>query len=82
MTTTDNNHQPVLSAYEQETGVYLPDEKGREHPHTMSERELLEELVITQRKVDDLVNSFFSDLKSGKINPMSLLTGGMFGKRG
>ena len=57
--------------------VYTPDDQGREHPHTMSDREILEELLMSQRKVADLVNGFFADFKSGKINPLQMM-GGIF----
>lgn len=60
-----------------EWGKYAPDEKGREHPHTMSDREILEELLLGHRKVVDLVNGFFADFKNGKINPLQMM-GGMF----
>jgi hypothetical protein len=51
------------------------DEKGRPLPVVMTDREILEELLTSQRKVADLVNGFFADLKGGKINPMSMMMG-------
>jgi len=41
----------------------------------MTDRELLEEMAESQRKVADLVNGFFGDLKSGRINPMQMMMG-------
>lgn len=52
-----------------------PDHKGRMPVGSMTDRELLLELVTSVRKIEDTVDSFFGDLKSGRINPMSLLTG-------
>lgn len=59
--------------------TYAPDEQGREHVHVMTDRELLEEMVISQRKMADLVNNFFDDFKSGRINPMKMMMQGMMG---
>jgi hypothetical protein len=61
--------------------TYAPDDKGREHPHTMTDRELLEEMVVSQRKLADLVNGFFDDFKNGRINPMKMMMGGVMGGR-
>lgn len=47
----------------------------RPEPQDMTDRQLLEELVRNSRKVESLVTQFFGDLKSGKINPMQLITG-------
>lgn len=58
---------------------YAVDEQGREHPHTMSDREILEEILVSQRKVADLVNGFMGDLRTGKISPLKMM-GGMFGR--
>ena len=58
-----------------EEDMYPLDAQGRRHVATMTDRELLEELVTNSRSVADLVNGFFGDLKSGKINPMQMMMG-------
>lgn len=55
------------------------DDKGRVAPDYMTTRELLEEMVLSQRKLADLVNTFFDDFKNGRINPMKMFMGGMMG---
>lgn len=57
------------------TGTVPTDDKGRVLPEYLSERELLIETVMQLRTIADLVNGFFGDLKSGKINPMQFMTG-------
>lgn len=52
-----------------------PDDKGRMPLGSLTDRELLLEIADNSRKVADLVEQFFGDLKSGKINPMQLITG-------
>jgi hypothetical protein len=46
----------------------------------LTDRELLEEIALHSRSVADLVNGFFGDLRSGKINPMQMMMGIMKGK--
>jgi hypothetical protein len=46
---------------------YSPDEKGRPGVGAMSDRQLLEEVVTTQRSLADLVEGFMSSMDS---NPM------------
>lgn len=53
------------------------DEQGRLFISDMTDREVLEETLLNSRKVADLVNGFFGDLKSGKINPMQMMMGMM-----
>lgn len=53
------------------------DDKMRTMPWAMTDREMLEEMTLNSRKVSDMVEGFFGDLKSGKINPMSLIMGAM-----
>jgi len=57
--------------------TYAPDEKGREHVHIMTDRELLEEQVTTLRRIDDTVSSF---VKSLETNPMFNMMAKRFGK--
>jgi len=58
-------------------GIY--DAKGRRFVGQMTEREMLEEVVESQRKMADLVNNFFDDFKNGRINPMKMMMQGMMG---
>jgi len=53
------------------------DEKGRRAVDEMSERELLEEQVLTLRRIDDTVSSF---VKSLETNPMFNMMAKRFGK--
>lgn len=55
---------------------YMPDAKGREHVHTMTDRELLEECVTTQRQMIDLAEYVSEALQK---NPMMKM---MLGKAG
>jgi len=58
--------------------AYAPDDKGREHVHVMMDRELLEELVTTVRRVEDTVMSFLGSMQQ---HPMMKMMGTkLFGK--
>lgn len=55
--------------------IMQPDDKGRMPLGSLDDRELLLEIASNSRKVADLAEEFFKDLRSGKINMMSLFTG-------
>lgn len=55
---------------------YAPDERGREHVHTMTDRELLEEMVTSQRQLSDLVANFMGSMDK---NPMMRMFAGKMG---
>jgi len=52
------------------------DAKGRMTPGTMSDRELMEEILANQRATQDLVLSFIEGMKN---NPMMKMMAGKFG---
>lgn len=55
------------------------DHKGRLEIAEMYDQEKIDEILNNSRQVQDLVNDFMGDLKSGKINPMSLIMGKLRG---
>jgi hypothetical protein len=52
------------------------DAKGRMNVRDMTDRGLLEEIAVSQRRTEDLVESF---LKSMSTNPMFKMMAGKFG---
>lgn len=56
--------------------VYAPDDKGRPHVKSMTDRELLEENTVILRATQDLVEKFISDFAK---NPALGMLGKMFG---
>jgi hypothetical protein len=56
---------------------YMPDAKGRDHVHVMTDRELAEETVTSLRKTQDLVEAFIASMEK---NPMMKMFAGKLGK--
>lgn len=57
-------------------GTPALDDKGRKHPSLLNEREMLIEITLGLRAVQDLAESF---VKSVESNPMLSKMGSMFG---
>lgn len=55
---------------------HAKDAKGRTDPRDMSDRELLEEIVASQRETQDLVVAFIEGMKT---NPMMRMFAGKMG---